>query len=272
MSDQKYSEPVAQLLTLGEPEDFTSLEYETLGIHAEHIPDLIRLVEDHALHWESAKDDPAVYAQVHAWRALGQLKAATAVPALLGLLGDVETDLEWDDWVSVELPEVFGMLGPTIMPTLADYMVKPVKENFWGAVTAANGLVKIAQLYPEARLECIQALSRLLENYPENDAELNGLIISDLADLDALEAAPLVERAFASGNVDESIMGDWEEYQVDVGLLAKRITPRPRFGIPFSSSAGSAFFGRSIHTEDKKTKNKRKQEKQSRKKNRKKKK
>jgi hypothetical protein len=272
MSDQKYSDPVAQLLTLGEPVDLTWLEYETLGIHAEHIPELIRLVEDHALRWESPEDESAIYAPVHAWRALGLLKAVTAVPALMGLLQGLETDTEWDDWASEELPEVFGMLGPAIIPTLADYLVKPHKENFWGAVTALNGLVEIAELYPESRPECIQAISRLLDNYLENDAELNGLIISDLADLNASEAAPLVERAFASGNVDESIMGDWEEYQVAVGLLAERTTPKPRFEIPILSSEGQAAFGRSVRKEDKKTKNKRKQEKQSRKKNRKKKK
>ena len=38
MSDNPYSEPVAQLLTLGEPDIDNWLDYESLGIHAEHIP------------------------------------------------------------------------------------------------------------------------------------------------------------------------------------------------------------------------------------------
>ena len=80
MSDQKYSDPVAQLLTLGEPVDLTWLEYETQGIHAEHIPELIRLVEDHALRWESPEDESAIYAPVHAWRALGHAGGGFAKP------------------------------------------------------------------------------------------------------------------------------------------------------------------------------------------------
>ena len=270
MTDDTYSSPVAQLLALGEPDLDDWLNYESLGIQTEHIPELIRLVEDHAMRWESPEDDPVVYAAVHAWRALGQLKAEAAAPALIGLMEAVDT--HWDEWASEELPEVFGMIGQGSIPYLADYLAQPYTENFWGAVAASAALVKIGEIYPEKKPECIQTLSQQLENYLENDATLNGFIISYLAALKASQAAPLVERAFASDNVDESVMGDWEDYQVEVGLLAERITPKREFGFPFPSTGGQSEPGRSVRNEDKKTKSKRKQEKQSRKKNRKKKK
>ena len=59
---------------------------------------------------------------------------------------------------------------------------------------------------------------------------MNGFIISYLADINAPETAPLVERAFQSGRVDLSIMGDYEEFQIAVGLLKERITPPPKHG------------------------------------------
>ena len=267
MPDQNYSAPVAQLLSLGEPDLEDWLNYESLGLQAEHIPELIRLVDDHALRWESPEDDPVIYAAVHAWRALGQLKAEAAAPALVGLLEGVDT--QWDEAASEELPEVFGRLGPACIPSLAEYLAKPYQENFWGAVTAAEALVKIGELYPETKPECIQAISQQLEYYLENDATLNGFTISHLATLKASQAGALVERAFAAGKVDEGVMGDWEDYQVEVGLLAQRTTPKAKSELPLLSSWGQPALGRSVHKEDKKTKNKRKQEKQSRKKNRK---
>lgn len=42
-------------------------------------------------------------------------------------------------------------------------------------------------------------------------SDLNGFIVGYLVDLEAVEAAPLMERAFAAGRVDVSIMGDWAE-------------------------------------------------------------
>jgi len=274
MSDAPYSAPVAQLFTLGEPDVDNWLDYERLGIHAEHIPELIRLVEEDPLRMELPSDDSAVFTTVHAWRALGQLKAEAAVPVLIGLFkaADEDSDEGVDDWVAEELPGVFGMIGPACIPALVTYLEKPYKEKIWGAVAASTSLLEIGQTYPETRTEIIQALSKKLEHYAENDPEMNGFIISDLAHLKAAEAGPLVERVFASGYVDEMIMGDWEDFQVAVGLLAKRTTPKEKNDFSFSPSRGLFEPGGSVRKEDKKTKAKRKQEKQSRKKNRKKKK
>ncbi len=51
-----------------------------------------------------------------------------------------------------------------------------------------------------------------------------------MADLKATEAAPLVERVFQANVVDLSVVGDFEHYQIAVGLLEKRLTPPPRYG------------------------------------------
>lgn len=68
-------------------------------------------------------------------------------------------------------------------------------------------------------------LTGLLEDSTEDDRELLGSVVGDLLDLDAVEAAPAMERAFAEDRVDLSAAGDWEDVQVELGLLPARITP-----------------------------------------------
>jgi hypothetical protein len=40
-----------------------------------------------------------------------------------------------------------------------------------------------------------------------------------------VEAAPLMQAAFESGRADELIRSDWEDVQIDLGLLEERLTP-----------------------------------------------
>ena len=57
-----------------------------------------------------------------------------------------------------------------------------------------------------------------LELFAVNDPEVNGFLVPSLVELKAIEAAPLIERAFAARCVDRMIMGDWEDVQVGLGL------------------------------------------------------
>jgi hypothetical protein len=41
-----------------------------------------------------------------------------------------------------------------------------------------------------------------------------------------VEAAPVIEQAFRADQVDEMVVGDWEDVQVDFGLKARREKPR----------------------------------------------
>ena len=42
----------------------------------------------------------------------------------------------------------------------------------------------------------------------------------------AVEKADLIEQVFASDAVEESIVGDWENVQIELGLKEQRETPR----------------------------------------------
>jgi len=54
-------------------------------------------------------------------------------------------------------------------------------------------------------------------------------LILYLVDLKAVEIAPLVEQAYQADVVDLSVLGDYEDFQIEVGLLKERLTPPPRF-------------------------------------------
>jgi hypothetical protein len=55
------------------------------------------------------------------------------------------------------------------------------------------------------------------ESFLDYEPELNAFIIGDLVDLDAEEICPLIERAFEASAIDETIVGDWEDIQVELG-------------------------------------------------------
>ncbi len=90
-------------------------------------------------------------------------------------------------------------------------------------------------LHPETRTHCVEFLSEILnrESFPgieEEDARtVRGFSLSSLIDLGAQEAFPAIEAAFKKDFVDLSIAGDLEEVQVELGLLKKRLTPKPNF-------------------------------------------
>ncbi len=217
--------PVDQLFTRGEPGGRVgSANYRALGIGEEHIPDLIRMALDKELRWAPSESD-AAWAPVHAWRALGELRAEAAIEPLLDLFQDI--DEHSDDWVGEELPEVYGLIGPAAIPALAAYLADP-SHGLWARVGSSSALGEIGQRHPASRAECVTALTRHLERFADNDPVLNGSILAELLDLRASEAAPVIERAFAGEAIDETIAGDWEDVQVELGLKDKRSTPRPR--------------------------------------------
>ncbi len=269
-----YTLPVSRLLDIGEPGAVDDLEWPDyparFQLAAQDIPELARMAADPRLYALDVEERPA-WAHVHAWRALGQLKAVAAVPTLLALFRRVEE--EDDEWVLEELPRVMEKIGPPSVPQLAAYLADPANP-LWARVTAANALELIGNRYPEARADCVAALSAALQTYQDTDPELNAMFIYALARLKAVEAAPLVEQAFLAERVDEFVMGGWEDFQVEVGLLDKR-TPFPDDDLVITSPYEDLLPGLGRHkastSQEKKAKKKEKQARAMRKKNRKKK-
>ncbi|WP_420127207.1 hypothetical protein [Longimicrobium sp.] len=254
-----YLPPVDRLLKLGaEPaRRRTWPDYRTLGLEDRHVPALIRMATDPAL--QAAEErDPAGWAPVHAWRALGQLRAAAAAEPLLDLL---QREME-SDWVFREVPAVLGMIGPAALPGATILLFDEMADEEL-RIAASQVIVYAGIEYPERREEAAALLVTQLEDWKDQGRALNAFLISGLVDLQETEAAPLMQAAFAVNAVDLNVNGDWEDVQVDLGLLEERITPSRAFDAPGARATSPRA--------SQKTEQRRKAQKQARKRNRKKK-
>lgn len=221
-----YAPPVSQLLTLGEPRSGSVWpDYLALGLTLDHVPDLTRMAVDDDLNWADP-DSAEVWAPLHAWRTLAQLRAEAAVEPLIGLFERLD-EFE-DDSTSTELPQVFGYIGQAVIAPLTRLLADP-EQSRWVRINATNAFAEIGQRHPDLRDQCVAVLTQQLAQYSRQDLSLNAFIISNLAELRAVEAAPVIEQAFAADKVDISIQGDWEETQIRLGLLQQRLTPKPNF-------------------------------------------
>jgi len=219
-----YEPPLDELLTLGEVNlQGKWNDYAQLGVCEEHIPELVRMATDRKLH-RADSESSQVWAPVHAWRALGQLRALDVVAPLLELL----EELEDDDYLHEETPVVAGMVGQPAIASLKEFLADH-RHSLFPRIGAAHGLAEVAQQHGECRTECVAALTDQLRIFPQNNPTLNGYLISFLVELEADESAAEMEAAFAAEKVDLSIVGDWEDAQIKLGLLTQRLTARPDY-------------------------------------------
>jgi hypothetical protein len=167
-------------------------------------------------------------------RALGQLRDISALQPLLAassMLMDYDKGL--GDWAIDELPQVYALLGPQAIPALTSVL----SDTTWESnvrINVATGLKLIAERYPEHRDACVEILVHVLSETHEQYSGLNGFIISDLIDLKAVETAPVIERAFVAGEVDEMVVGKWDTVQIALGLKEPPEGPVPDLS-PFAS-------------------------------------
>jgi hypothetical protein len=222
-----YADPVRRLLTLGDTGHYDPAEWPdypaAYGLGPEHIDDLIRLACDAALN-QADSATAEVWAPMHAWRALGQLRAEAAVAPLLAH----NSMFDHDDTASEEHPVVFGMIGPAALPQLAQFLGdRSVPTS--PAVTAISGVKEIAERHPQSRAECVGILTQVLEPDAGTEPSTSGFAVSALLDLAAVEAIDVMRDAFRRNAVDISIAGDLEDVEIELGLREKRATPRPHY-------------------------------------------
>lgn len=257
-----YPPPLDRLLKLGaEPaRRRTWPDYRNLGLEDHHVPALVRMATDPALHAEEERS-AAGWAPIHAWRALGQLRAPAAAEPLLALL-EREVD---NMWVADEVPGVLAMIGPAALPGATMLLFDESRDEAIRQLSASV-LVDVAHEHPERRDEAAGVLSKQLEDWRDQSPQLNAYLVSYLVELSDTGSAPVMEAAYEAGRVDVTITGDWEEVQVALGLLPEPQDAEFDIGgrMPGQGPRGPA-------PKPGKSKNQRKTEKQSRKKNRKKK-
>ena len=208
-----YTSPVSSLLTYGDCRE--SQEWPNYL----DIPELIRMAIDEELNWADS-DSLEVWAPVHAWRTLGQLRAEEAIEPLMSLFHE----LEEIDLLGEELPIVYGMIGVKAIPALARYIADS-SHGIYPRLNAAQSLERIGSTIPAAREECVSILTHQLDLFTEQTLDFNALLIANLINLKAVESISHIRRAFEEGYVEYVVCGDIEDVEIELGLRSHRSTP-----------------------------------------------
>ncbi|MEO0846093.1 MAG: hypothetical protein AAFY50_06660 [Cyanobacteria bacterium J06648_1] len=124
---------------------------------------------------------------VHAWRALGQLKALEALKPILGLLANRD-----DDWISGDFPTLCTLIGLEAIPLLKEFLADAAND-LYARIDAAQGLEAISHEYPETRESSVAAIVGELDKFRANDPTFNALLICLLIDLEAVETIKTIE-------------------------------------------------------------------------------
>jgi hypothetical protein len=198
---------------------------QKLGITPADIPELTRLFQDEAMRLNEDNGASRAFAvRRHAQCALHELRA----PGLARVLLDDYFAAGEDAglyFIPLESLQIVATLGSdayaTALAMLEEHRDAP---DFCRDILSllANIVRKSA---PEHREHCIGLLARRLQDHPVNERGQNAFLVAALCDLKAVEAAPIIEQAYAAGHVDVSYYGDWESAQIGLGLKAGRDTP-----------------------------------------------
>ena len=221
-----YTDPVTRLLDYGgldiRRNDEPWPNYLELGFSDEHVPELIRMITDSDLN-NAKQDSLEVWAPLHAWRTLGQLRSVEASKPLVRLFDT----LQHDDWLATELRTVFSLIGPASIPAITEFMGDRGVDEFC-RISAPACLEQIARDHPDHREECVGDLERQLALYESNGPVLNAFLILSLTDLKATETIDVIRKAFFADCVDLTVQGDVEDVEIAMGLRATRDTPPPK--------------------------------------------
>ena len=164
---------------------------------------------------DADSDDDVAMLPVTAWRTLADLKSSECVDPLVYMLCSLEDD--YDEWISTELPHVFGKIGKPAIEALSRLAKDTASQEFVRS-TAAEGLRRVADYHAVARDEVVACLTDMMTNVSRNDVHFNSTLLVGLVELQAVEAAEAIERAFASDCLDVGMMGDWQAVRRKLGV------------------------------------------------------
>jgi hypothetical protein len=198
------SDLLIRLLDAGEEPPRELLD-QILAHGAEAIPPLIAVVNEYPGDDPDA-DERKYWTTYHAIQLLGELRAAEAIGPILKLRD------EDDDFIGRYIAESLAQIGqPAIEPLREALFARDA--NVYGVVSAANALARLAELSPRYRPEIVgMMIERLDADISNTDPyALRAFLISDLADMRAVEAKLAIDRAFEANLVDETVI-DRETY------------------------------------------------------------
>ena len=200
-----------------------------LAVTDADIPELLAIAPEWAdpIDWPDDEDYVAGYAPIHAWRCLAQLRAEEALLPLLNLMDRL--DEGGGDWYLSELPHVFAWIGPAALGPLCEYLAND-EHRVFTRVAAADALKELAGRHPEVRDDALKGLCDTLSRFQDTDETVNAFIISGLLDLEAVDAAELIERTHAANRVDISVNGNWNTVRKELGVDGLGLVPKELAG------------------------------------------
>lgn len=219
MSGQSYLPPVDALLTLGRPEGIGRAKWRRsviAGMTLDHVPELIRLLEDPEFNDESVDDD-RFYAPIHAWRAIGFFRAIDAIDPLIRCLDRRSKWKDFDDWGIAEIPGILLAMGAQSLPSLMKSVGDSTLDETCRAVIAET-MASFARKHPAHRDTVVAAITEVAEQFEDNSEETNTGLVVALLELKVVEAAPLLRRIFHADAVNTEIVGDWSDVRKELSL------------------------------------------------------
>ena len=206
-----YSPGVKSLLALGAGRSHSSARFTpdhlawpnyvvTCGLGESDVGQLMAVLSDVDLDHGEGK---LCWARVHAYRALGQLKAGAAGKALVAAFHTAIR--QKDARARQELPAAMEMMGAGFCED-AIVALEDRSLDSYVHVVMASILAAIGQSTPKLRARCIQALMGALECGPENDPRFNSGLILSLKLLNASAADELIQHVCRNGWADERML------------------------------------------------------------------
>jgi hypothetical protein len=156
-------------------------------------------------------DTDQVWAPLHAFYALSNLNVSAVVSELI-LLFDLD-----DDWLDTALPELMGKIGAPALDRLRAYLADRTRWAY-GHAEACRALVQIAVQHPDLCEPVVAMLSDQLRDAEYYHEVVNTAAMDALVELGAVEALPIIRRAFEQGQIDEMVRGGWGDVLEDLGI------------------------------------------------------
>ncbi|MDZ4818876.1 MAG: SEC-C metal-binding domain-containing protein [Planctomycetota bacterium] len=209
--------------TLPDWEEIEGYYVTACRISQEDVPGLIDIMQKWPdPNWPTEPDlaetEDADMLPVLAWRTLGDMKADAAVQPLLDMLRGLPDD--YDDWVFNEVPHVFGKIGEPAVEQL-EHFACDQNESQTNRTIAICGMRRVAEYYPALRQRIVASLTAMMASArgdTEIDIRFNTTLLAELCDLQAVEAAEAIERAFAANMIDHMLCGDWNAVREELGV------------------------------------------------------
>ena len=217
-----------KIFALPEPQDpvIWSLQdpsYGDLDTKVEDIPELISIASD--LELFNSKSEAEYWAPVHAWRALGEMRAKDAVIALIDRFDDYHECY----WASEELPYIIANIcDADHIGKISNHLLDTSKDSA-SRIMAARTIKILADLYEDKKNEYIDIIACCLDESSQHSRSLNTVLVLALVDMQAQSKIDNIRLAFQEGRIDSFFAGDIEDIEIELGLRKKRDTKPGHF-------------------------------------------